>query len=271
MPAAALLALLALLLAGCGEPGASPSTGSPQSGPAEVVRVVDGDTLEADVAAERIEIRLLGVNAPERGECWSEEARVALEALVEGAAVTFDPAGGTDRFGRTLGYLSAGGRPVNLALVEMGAALALDDGHPLAADFLAAEEAAVAAGRGWWAPDACGPASGAAVEIAGIEADPEGRDEDHLDDEWVVLLNRGTTVDLSGWTLRDESSSNRYRFPTGTVLASGDRLQIRTGCGPGDGLAWCSDGPVWSNGGDTVLLLDALGNVAARRRYPGAG
>jgi micrococcal nuclease len=274
VPAAALLVVAALLLAGCGDPGGSPAapaaTAPREAAAVDVVRVVDGDSLEADLDGERVEIRLLGVNAPERGECWSDRARDALESLLAASPVSFDGAGGSDRFGRALGYLFAGGRPVNAALLEMGAALAIDDAHPLAEEYLAAEEAAVAAGRGWWAPDACGPASGALIEVSEIAADPAGPDEERLDDEYVVLENRGAAAGLSGWTLRDESSSNRYRFPAGTVLPAGGSLKVRTGCGPGEGLAWCSPGPVWSNGGDTVLLLDASGNVAARRRYPGA-
>ena len=36
----------------------------------------------------------------------------------------------------------------------------------------------------------------------------------------------------------------------------------------GDGVRyWCSDSAVWSNGGDTVILQDPLGNVVARWVY----
>ncbi|NIR38769.1 MAG: lamin tail domain-containing protein [Actinobacteria bacterium] len=44
---------------------------------------------------------------------------------------------------------------------------------------------------------------------------------------------------------------------------------MRTGCGSDGGgeLHWCADGPVWSNGGDTVILQDTFGNVVAQRRY----
>jgi len=75
-------------------------------------------------------------------------------------------------------------------------------------------------------------------------------------------------VDLSGWVLRDESSSNRFRFPAGTVLEAGRRLRVVTGCEPPPGaLAWCATTPVWNNGGDSVILVDGHGRVVAHRRY----
>ncbi len=70
---------------------------------------------------------------------------------------------------------------------------------------------------------------------------------------------------------RDESSQNRYRFPHGFLVGAGETVAVHTGCGddgPAD-LYWCAGNPVWNNGGDTALLLDPAGNVAARLRYPG--
>ena len=37
-----------------------------------VARVIDGDTVELE---DKIKVRLLGVNAPERGECYFEESK----------------------------------------------------------------------------------------------------------------------------------------------------------------------------------------------------
>ena len=52
-------------------------------------------------------MRLLGINAPERGECYFEEAKKALEALVEGKAVTLGKdITGKDRYDRLLRYVT---------------------------------------------------------------------------------------------------------------------------------------------------------------------
>jgi endonuclease YncB( thermonuclease family) len=270
----------AVFLATAGCSGAS-STGSgdpdpagapaPAASPAiEVVRVLDGDSLEARVGGEQTEIRLLGINANERGECWSDEARSALIGLLDAGPVSLDAAGGTDRYGRTLGYLDAGGIAVNRAMVEAGHALALSLDHPERAAFLAAEEDAVSAGRGWWSPGACGPDGGHTVQLASVEHDPPGPDDENLNGESVTLRGDGIAVPIGGWTLRDESSSHRYSIPNGTILEAGRDLVVRTGCGRDGPLEvfWCAPSPVWSNGGDAVLLLDASGNPVARLRYP---
>lgn len=32
-------------------------------------------------------------------------------------------------------------------------------------------------------------------------------------------------------------------------------------------ITWCTDQPIWNNGGDTALLLDPAGRIVAVRRY----
>ena len=52
------------------------------------------------------------------------------------------------------------------------------------------------------------------VEID-LHPDAAGDDNANLNDEWVRFTNTGAVPcpDLAGWTVRDESSSNRYTFP----------------------------------------------------------
>ena len=100
-----------------------------------------------------------------------------------------------------------------------------------------------------------------------MQEDPPGPDDDVLEDEWVEIENPGSeSVDLAGWTLRDESTSNRFTFEAGT-LAPGQRLRLRTGCGADTAtdIHWCSPAGVWSNRGETVLLLAPSGAIADYR------
>lgn len=260
------LAILVLFALACGD-AAAPTR--PPSGPTTTVgRVLDGDSFLARQAGDAVEVRLLGVNAPERGECHADRSRQALADRLAAGEVAVQ-ATETDRFGRLLGTVTVDGEDVGLALVSAGAALALDVDHPGRAAYLAAEEEAFATGIGLWQREACGPAT-TGLAITAVAADPPGRDEEALDGEWVDIANEGPgTVDLGGWTLRDESSTHRYRFPDDRVIESGATLRVIVGCGTDDGATahWCSDGPVWNNGGDAALLLDASGNVAARLRY----
>ena len=92
--------------------------------PLVVRRVVDGDTV---VLSDGRTVRLAQIDAAERNECFHEEAAVILAeiAVTERTVVRVDgdPAvGSEDRYGRTLGYLFAGERNVNLELVRAGAA-----------------------------------------------------------------------------------------------------------------------------------------------------
>ncbi|HYI99550.1 MAG TPA: hypothetical protein VEX36_07745 [Thermoleophilaceae bacterium] len=63
--------------------------------PATVTAVTDGDTLTARTADGRhVPVGILGIDAPQPGECGGRDARAALEALVAGQAVELetDPA-----------------------------------------------------------------------------------------------------------------------------------------------------------------------------------
>jgi len=261
----------ALLATSCaGEPATV--TTSPAGVTAKLIEVFDGDTLRVVIDGGEDEVRLLGINAPEQEECFGSRSREAAARLLGAEPLLLEAATERDQFGRLLAYAYAGGRLVNLALLEEGYALAVQGDHPRLAEFLEADEQAYSAGSGMWVADACGPSSGLSLSVVDIEPDPAGPDEDDLNGEWVLVANTGDQqADLSGWALRDESSEHRYRFPAGALLGPGEQVAVHTGCGH-DGAGdryWCADGPAWNNGGDTALLLDPRGNVAARLRYSG--
>lgn len=107
------------------------------------------------------------------------------------------------------------------------------------------------------------------MEIVDLRLDADGDDVQNLNDEWVVVANKGESrIDLTGWRLKDESSSHRYDFPDGFTLGGHDQVRIRSGCGAdGDGdLYWCASGSaIWNNDGDTAFLLDPAGNIVDSR------
>ena len=72
-----------------------------------------------------------------------------------------------------------------------------------------------------------------------------------------------SATDISGWTVRDESSAHRCRFADGTEAVAGETRRV-TSADP----CWePGRSPVWNNGGDLVLLLDENGRVVANARY----
>lgn len=253
--------------------GAAATSGGP-SGSTRVVAVVDGDTLDVQLPGGTVErVRIVGINAPEADECYSSEAADALTALVDGEAVRLVvDRSDRDRYGRLLRYVELAGDDVGLRLVRDGAALVrVSEPDDAREGVLRDAEAQARDGaRGLWAPTACGSAPvDADAQIVGLRLDAAGNDVENLNDEWVEVRNNGQSpLELTGWRLRDESSSNRFEFPAGFVLDAGAQVRVHSGCGPDSATAlyWCATGSaIWNNGGDTAFLLDPSGNIAARR------
>lgn len=244
---------------------------APPAAPAVVEHVVDGDSVIIVSEGVTREVRLIGINAPEMNECWADEATTALEGLLADTDLSIDVRD-LDQYGRSLAYLYAGTTSVNRAMLLDGDAIAMAVRHDQLPDFLAAESEAVDLERGLWSPTVCGSGGDAStVRFWAIEPDAPGRDDRNPNGEFVAITNEGAPVDLSRWVLRDESSVHRYAFPDGYILDSGAIVSVRSGCGDDTAtdLYWCADGTVWTNSGDTALLLDAHGAVVDRERYFG--
>jgi len=116
----------------------------------QVVSIADGDTIT--VKPERgpsVKVRLIGIDAPERGQAFGTRARQELGELVAGQVVEIV---GTekDRYGRLLGDVRHEGRSINLELIRRGFAWAYVE-FDAPREYVAAEADARAARRGLWA------------------------------------------------------------------------------------------------------------------------
>lgn len=156
----------------------------PDGEDATVVEIIDGDTLDVALGSQE-RIRLIGVDSPERGACYSTEAGAYLGRLVPPQSqvrLVYD-VDRTDRFGRTLAYLYrlSDGMFVNLAMAREGYALQLtvppNVAHAEA--FGAAVEEARSSARGLWSgcsdqdqDPAPGPATTAATPPPATTAAP---------------------------------------------------------------------------------------------------
>jgi micrococcal nuclease len=258
---------LVLILASC--TGSAAPTAPDPSEAVRVVRVLDGDSLVVEIAGIETEVRLLGINTPERDECFDDQAKARTTELAVGRVRLVG--NDEDRFGRLLRYVYATDDTlINQQLLTEGLALALSGGHSLHSDFKAAEAEAFRQRVGRWQPEACGPAAGGAVEISALEYDAPGDDARNSNGEWVEITNTGNRpAVLNGWAIQDESSSHRFRFPSGFSLAPQAAVRVLSGCGTpsDDQLFWCDGDPVWTNSGDTAYLLDPSGNVVDRLAF----
>ena len=239
--------------------------------PAELVRVVDGDSLEMVIDQQSVEVRLLDINAPELfgndGEtCNGTASREALSELVDGQSLVA-LGDETDRFGRRLTDLllidptvsNDAGVSVVRSMIQSGDGLATGED----ADNRDLMKQAAAAGRGLWG-NRCGGRSHPGLSIGETQVDPPGSDRDNLNDEWVTVVNEGPeSIDLTGWIIRDDTTG--HRFELDREIPAGERLIIRSGSGSGSTSGqdfYLEESfPVWSNNGETVLLTSPSGVV----------
>jgi hypothetical protein len=234
-----------------------------------VERVNDGDSLVAATGSGDVEVRLMGINTPERDECFGPEAEQRLADLIDGQEVGLEVVG-QDQFGRTLAYVWLGDLLVNLDQVAGGFAIATtapEEGDPHGQTLLEAEDEAFAARDGMWSETVCGasgPLPPVIIDSDASSFDPRGPDEEVLGDEYVALAGE-EPVDLGGWVIRDESSEHRCHLRSDVIVRPGDPLIVAS-----TDQCWDpGNSPVWNNGGDLALLLDTSGRIVARHRYLG--
>lgn len=113
-----------------------------------LLRVQDGDTFEAKVQGVAMEFRLAEVDAPELQQPYGAKAKQELLALVGGRSLVIMPFD-TDRYGRTVAHVWAGGVHVNAELVKRGAAW-FYDAYSRGDALYHVEQDARAAKRGLW-------------------------------------------------------------------------------------------------------------------------
>lgn len=113
-----------------------------------VVRVKDGDSLVVSSGGREVDVRLADIDAPELRQPYGEEARSALQSLVEGREVELELVGG-DAYRRIVARVLVAGLDVNAELVRRGMAWVRRAYSP-APSLIRLEDEARAAGRGLW-------------------------------------------------------------------------------------------------------------------------
>ena len=156
----ALLIFVVILLLQLGEKDAGEGDeAAPTTFTAEVTRVVDGDTVEADIDGREEDVRYIGVDTPESVkpdspvECYGPEAADFNRRLVEGKTVRMELGSEQrDQYGRVLAYLRLGDTFVNAELLRRGYAttLTIPPNDEYAGQFGRLEREAAAEGRGLW-------------------------------------------------------------------------------------------------------------------------
>ncbi len=93
--------------------------------PLENIRVVDGDTIQAEAKGKEIKIRLAEIDAPEMNQPFGKQSKNFLNRLLYEKDVTLISKG-EDRYGRTLGEIYANGESANALMIKSGFAWVYD-------------------------------------------------------------------------------------------------------------------------------------------------
>ena len=136
----------------------------PASASVQVLRAVDGDTIEVRLGGETEDVRYIGVDTPETVkpgtpvQCFGPRASAFTHRLADGRRARLVL--GVERrdvYGRLLAYVRIGPRLLNAMLLRRGLArtLTIPPNDRFAPRFRRLELGAARAGRGLWA--ACRP------------------------------------------------------------------------------------------------------------------
>ena len=120
-----------------------------------VRRVIDGDTVEL---SDGTHVRLIGIDTPESGDCYSDQSTNTLKELVEGKNVKLEmDVQEKDKYGRTLAYLYLENTFLNEKMLEDGAAklLTIPPDVKYANVFIEAQNKARNNKLGLWADNLC--------------------------------------------------------------------------------------------------------------------
>jgi endonuclease YncB( thermonuclease family) len=158
-----------------------------------VTHVVDGDTIDVRLMSGKTErVRLIGIDTPESGACWSTQATAATRRLAQGKRVTLvgDATQDTrDRYGRLLAYVwLPGGKDLGFQLVSGGHAKVYIYNRPFKRLSAYENGEAVGKSKGLWkcgtttttptTPKTTQPSANCHPSYAGACLDPSASDYD---------------------------------------------------------------------------------------------
>lgn len=138
---------------------------------AEVLRIIDGDTIEVSLSGKKETVRLIGIDAPETVdpritvECFGKQASDKAKEILSNKTVTLesDPTqGDRDKYGRFLRYVFLDGINFNKFMISEGYAHEYtyqNNPYNYQLEFIAAEKSARERKKGLWTNNVCSSAN----------------------------------------------------------------------------------------------------------------
>jgi len=223
---------------------------------ASVERVIDGDTI---VIENETSVRLLGINSPEKGEPYYNEAKDFLEELVFNKTIKLEFGKEKyDKYHRILAYISVDEKNVNLELVKEGFAnFYFPSGKDIYyKDFKKAWEDCIKENK-----NLCEKSEDKCVECI------ELREFDYEAQETIFSNKCDFDCDLTAWKIKHEGRK-KFIFPK-FVLEKNREVEIKVGEGINNEntLFWEDEEYVWTDSGDTLFLRDDEGGLVLYESY----
>ena len=226
-----------------------------------VVEILDGDTF--DLGNEE-RVRIIGINTPEKGRPFSEDATEALSEMIMGKEVTLvndSKNDDADSSGRLLRHVYVDETLVNYEMIRVGMAFwyPYSSGTDMDESYQEAQESAANDYVGLWAESQYN------ITIDYIEYDPEGSE---VDGEYLIITNHDNyNISMEGWYLQDEAARTAYKF--NYTLEINTSIRIYTGSGEDNetALFWGWYQGIWNNSGDMAILQDEDGLMVDYYRY----
>jgi micrococcal nuclease len=221
---------------------------------ANVSRIVDGDTLKLENGET---VRLLGVNTPERGERYYQEAKEFLQLKIEGKEVRMERTSEyKDKYGRLLRHVFLAEEHINIEIIEEGYA------NP----YFLQDKRYEREFRNAWnkciqrdlrlcekSRDPCAPC----IKL---------EEFDYQNQKFTLRNVCSFSCDLHNWEVKEEG---RKHFSLSFAIEANKAVDIL--CGEGkdtqDSIFLDSCENIWTATGDTIYIRDGQGNLVLWKSY----
>ena len=221
-----------------------------------VERVIDGDTIVVD---NDTHVRLLGINTPEKGEKYYNEAKEFLEMVSLNKTVELKYGSERyDRYGRVLAYIFIDDANVNKELVDEGYAnFYFPSGKDVYYNsFVKAWEHCLKNNK--YLCEKSDSVCAGCIELRKLD----------VEKQTVILYNNCSfSCSLNVWTIKDEGRK-KFIFED-FILKANKQVSIVVGnkTNTENTLYWRDEEYVWTSSGDTLFLRDEEGKLVLWRSY----
>jgi micrococcal nuclease len=205
---------------------------------AYVVRVIDGDTIETDKG----NIRLLGINTPEKNKPNYQEAKDFLKEIEGKNIEILRDKTDIDKYERKLRYVFYKDRLINVEILENGQATSfMIKGLFYEEKLRNAENFAKNNKIGLWeeSSDKCS----SCIRLAKLEP---------IEDYFIIENSCSFNCDLTGWLVKDDAN---HFFKIKSLKAFGTEK-------------YNSTQEIWNDEGDRFFMRDEWGKLVVFYEYP---